>query len=95
MQTEVEQLRKENAELQYALSTAMSALEFEVDNDNRLWFPTKWWRATCPDGTLWCESSDGEEVRESAHPDDVIERMYRTSEDEWRKAAGPSWRRLS
>ncbi len=30
------------------------------------WQPGRWWRAVLDDGTLWCETTDEEEVREAA-----------------------------
>lgn len=50
------------------------------------WKPTRWWRSTLADGTLWCESSDEAEVRRSiSHiPDATIERLYQRVEEEWR-----------
>lgn len=51
------------------------------------WEPTRWWRATGPDGQLWCESSNEHEVRKSARPGDTIERLWRTEAWEWREGA--------
>lgn len=52
------------------------------------WRPTKWWRSTCPDGTLWGESSDEEEIRRMAHKDDTIWNLWILPEVmEWREDA--------
>jgi hypothetical protein len=48
------------------------------------WHPTRWWRAVGPDGQLWCEASDEEEVRNRARPEDRVERMYARTDSEWR-----------
>lgn len=48
------------------------------------WAPTRWWRATGPDDELWCESSDEEEVRRLARPEDRIDRLWERVDREWR-----------
>jgi len=50
--------------------------------------PGRWWRCTDADGSLWCESSNETEVRESARPGDSIWRMWVYS------AATPEWREV-
>jgi hypothetical protein len=47
------------------------------------WGPTRWWRAVGPDGELWCESSDEDEVREHARPGDQIQHLWRRVEERW------------
>ena len=42
------------------------------------WYPTGWWRSVGPDGKLWGMSSDEQEIRSMARPDDVIERHERS-----------------
>lgn len=51
------------------------------------WSPTRWWRAIGPDGELWCESSDEQEVRDRARPGDRIEHLWSRTEREWRTPA--------
>lgn len=50
------------------------------------WRPGRWWRAVAPDGEVWAESSDEDDVRERARPGDRIEREWRRAESEWRPA---------
>jgi hypothetical protein len=50
------------------------------------WKPTRWWRAVGPDGKLWCESSDEDEVRQHARPGDRIERLFSLTQERWRSA---------
>jgi hypothetical protein len=54
------------------------------------WVPDRWWRSIAPDGSLWGESSDEEEIRRMARPDDKIQRLWQTdliiAEKEWRDA---------
>jgi alkylated DNA nucleotide flippase Atl1 len=51
------------------------------------WKRTRWWRVIAPDGSLWCESSDEEENRESMRPGDTLECLWRREhiEQEWRE----------
>jgi hypothetical protein len=48
--------------------------------------PGRWWRSVGPDGELWGESSDEEEIREMARPGDVIERLWVATIEQWRPA---------
>jgi hypothetical protein len=48
--------------------------------------PGRWWRSVGPDGELWGESSDEEEIREMARPGDVIERLWVATTEQWRPA---------
>lgn len=51
-----------------------------------MWIPTRWWRAIGPDGEIWCESSNEQEVRDSARGDDRVENLWSTEpEYEWRE----------
>lgn len=50
------------------------------------WKPTRWWRVTAPDGSLWCETSNEQEAREAECPGDAIQRLYERVESEWRAA---------
>jgi hypothetical protein len=53
------------------------------------WVRGRWWRAVDSTGAVWRESSDEQEVRQSARPGDRIERMWVTAEQrEWREAEG-------
>ena len=47
------------------------------------WQPTGWWRVVASDGSLWSESSDEEENRESMRHDDKIYRHERRCEERW------------
>jgi hypothetical protein len=48
------------------------------------WEPTGWWRAVAPDGSLWAESSNEDEVRERLRPGDTLQRHYVVTDTEWR-----------
>jgi len=54
--------------------------------------PTGWWRALLPDGSLWCESSDEQEVRERAsrRVGTVVQRHMRRVDERWENAPKPS-----
>ena len=52
-----------------------------------VWSPTKWWRVVMMDGTVWAESSNEQEVRESATGcpgGGILQRLYERSHSEWR-----------
>lgn len=49
------------------------------------WEPGRWWRVVAPDGSVWCETSDEAEARESMRPGDLLWRSYRP-------ATPPQWR---
>jgi hypothetical protein len=51
------------------------------------WQPTKWWRVTAPDGSLWCETSNEQEARDAMRSGDTLQRLYERSESEWRGEA--------
>ena len=51
------------------------------------WEAGRWWRVVAPDGSLWCETSDEQEARESLRPGDTLFRLWRRSEQEWRRDA--------
>jgi hypothetical protein len=36
------------------------------------WIPGRWWRVVAPDGSVWCETSDEAEARESMRPGDRL-----------------------
>ena len=49
------------------------------------WQPTRWWRSVGPDGELWGESSNEQEIRRMARPTDRIEQLWETvARTEWR-----------
>lgn len=48
------------------------------------WESVDWYRAIDPDGEIWCEASDKEDVIERMRPGDHLERQYRRTEEEWR-----------
>jgi hypothetical protein len=50
------------------------------------WKRVQWWRALAPDGTSWAESSNEEEVRRLARPDDTIQQLHRFVREVWRDA---------
>lgn len=50
------------------------------------WKMGRWWRAVGPDGELWAESSDEEEVRRLARPTDTVQNLWEKHEREWRDA---------
>lgn len=47
--------------------------------------PGRWWRSLSADGTIWCESSDEQEVREMS-PGFPIQRLFIGHRREWREA---------
>lgn len=47
------------------------------------WKSSRWWRVIAPDGSLWGESSDPEELREGMRPGDRLERSYERTEMKW------------
>lgn len=49
------------------------------------WQPGRWWRVTAPDGSLWAETSDEDEARESMRPGDKLERLWVAEFTEWRE----------
>lgn len=48
------------------------------------WYEGRWWRVIGPDGELWCETSDGDEARESMRPGDTLQRIWEREEQQWR-----------
>lgn len=47
------------------------------------WEPGRWWRVL-RDGEIWCETSSEQGAREAMEPGDVLQRMWVTSDVEWR-----------
>lgn len=47
------------------------------------WKPDGWWRVIAPDGSLWCESSDQRENRESMRVGDMLQRHEQHVEQRW------------
>lgn len=47
------------------------------------WKPTRWWRVTAPDGSIWAESSDEQECRELKRPGDTLARLEQRTEQRW------------
>lgn len=45
--------------------------------------PVGWWRVISPDGSLWCETSDEHEARDSMQPDDILQRLWVSEEEAW------------
>lgn len=41
------------------------------------WEAARWWRVIAPDGSVWCETSDETEARDSLRPGDVLQRAYK------------------
>lgn len=52
---------------------------------SRMFEPTGVFQAIDPDGNIWSESSDEEEVRERARTGDTIRQLYIRKEYEWRE----------
>jgi hypothetical protein len=50
------------------------------------WEPGRWWRVAAPDGSVYAETSDEEDARESMRPGDTLWRQWRRVEKEWRPA---------
>jgi hypothetical protein len=50
------------------------------------WEPTRWWRSVLVDGSLWCESSDEQEVRAAAArapTPATVERLMQRTQTMW------------
>lgn len=47
------------------------------------WQPGRWWRVTAPDGSIWCETNDEDEARESMRPGDRLYRLFTLSQEKW------------
>ena len=50
-----------------------------------VWEPGRWWRVTAPDGSLWCETSNEREARDSVRPGDTLSRQFVYQDSEWRE----------
>lgn len=49
------------------------------------WEPGRWYRIRQPDGTLWMETSNGDEARREAKKTGwPLERLYVKTQTEWR-----------
>ena len=48
------------------------------------WVEGRWWRVIAPDGSLWCETSDEHEARRSIRHGDILQRLYKRQQHEWR-----------
>lgn len=60
------------------------------------WSPTGWWRVIEPDGSLWCETSNEQEARESMRPGDRLDRHERITFERWtNQYVKPGGHRLS
>ena len=46
--------------------------------------PGRWWRVLAPDGSLWAEASDEEDVRSRVRPGDRLQRLHEVTHREWR-----------
>lgn len=55
-----------------------------TDTTTTGWEPSRWFRVTAPDGSLWCETSDEAEARRSIRPGDTLERLWRRTDQQWR-----------
>lgn len=62
----------------------------EHENSAQQWAPSKWWRAVGPDGSLWCETSNYDELMRIKRPDDVVQRLWERHDAEWRNWSGPT-----
>jgi hypothetical protein len=48
------------------------------------WYLTRWWRVIAPDGSLWAESSDSQEMLEAMRPGDRLQQLWAREDKEWR-----------
>jgi hypothetical protein len=48
------------------------------------WYQTRWWRVIAPDGSLWCETSNGQEALDSKRDGDTLQALYIRQDTEWR-----------
>lgn len=67
--------------------TRINVEEMQREQDLRYsgqWFRARWWRVIDPDGSLWCETSDEDEARESMRPGDTLQSMWMREERQWR-----------
>lgn len=46
--------------------------------------PTKWWRVLLPDGSIWMETSDEDEVRRDRPEGARVQRLYERCAHQWR-----------
>lgn len=44
---------------------------------------TRWWRVIAPDNSLWCETSDEKEARESMRPGDKLQNLWEEKIYKW------------
>ena len=66
----------------YADALAAAGLLCEIE-----WEPAGWWRSVEPDGSLWGEASDEEEIRRLALDRHTIQQLWRNVEiTRWRDA---------
>lgn len=47
-------------------------------------YGTSWYRVLAPDRSLWCETSNEEEARDSMRPGDILQKLYKAELMEWR-----------
>ena len=55
------------------------------------WERGRWFRVLAPDGSLWCETSDGREAVTHMRPGDELWKQWRREETEWRPEDPASW----
>lgn len=68
------------------LYTLVEKLLAETERLNDM-VPGRWFRVRKPDGSLWCETSDGEEARETSKETGwPLERLFVSQRSEWRPA---------
>ena len=66
-------------------------LEDQADELENQPEPGRWWRVLAADGSLWCETSEEYEARESLRPGDLLQRQYiyiYPARSEWRDEEG-------
>lgn len=56
---------------------------FEAMEATPEWEKTRWWRVISPSGSLWNETSDEQEARDSMREGDVLQRLYQKTDEKW------------
>ncbi|MCD6056547.1 MAG: hypothetical protein K0R44_19 [Thermomicrobiales bacterium] len=56
------------------------------------WKRGRWFRVLAPDGSLWCETSDGREAVTRMRSGDMLYKEWRREEIEWRPESADNWK---